>query len=762
MFGLRLTHKRVETGAHMILKNLWRRKTRTLLTMLGVAVGVAAVIVLSAFGAGMASGFGRISYSASADLTVAQKEALLIMMGSVDEELRDQIAQIRGVKAVVGTVVGVIQMPGSPYFLLMGEEPRGFMIGHYRVVDGQALGGKRQVLLGKLTATNFKKQVGDTFRINDIGYRVVGIYETGMSFEDNGAVIGLADAQRALDKRGQVTYFQVKLDDPRRSDAVRQAIQERWDDLTTVRSGEPAKQDEMLAMYNSLGWFLGIFAILVGGLGMMNAMLMSIFERTREIGVLRALGWRQRRIISMILGEALVLALCGGLLGILLAAALIWLASLSSAVGGFLSGTLNPQLFGQALLTAAVLGMVGGIYPALRAARLAPVEAMRAESGVTVHWSRLTQSLARLFHGGALRNLWRRPARTILSAVGLGIGVGFIITLVGITEGSRQVFTRLLTAGQADLVAEQANASDMAFSKIDVRVADKIRLHPEVRSVSKLAIGTTTGEGLAFFFVFGLDPHEEYIQHYRIRTGRAIERSREIMIGRLAAESQKKQVGDTLHVAGSSYRIVGIYENGIAYEDIGGVVELKDAQRLFGRPRQVSIISIGLRDPSRAAAVAAELERDFPEVMVMQAATMTERIQDFASMNAVFNALVALMVVVGGTVMVNVMIMSVFERTQEIGVLRALGWRRGRVLRMVLVESLALAGLSGVAGIAIGTGLNALFSLEPTYGRLLPTAYSAANLLEIGVLILVLGAIGGLYPAWRAANMRPVEALQYE
>ena len=234
------------------------------------------------------------------------------------------------------------------------------------------------------------------------------------------------------------------------------------------------------------------------------------------------------------------------------------------------------------------------------------------------------------------------------------------------------------------------------------------------------------------------------------------------MIGRLAAESQKMQVGDTLKVAGSSYRIVGIYENGVAYEDIGGVIDLRDAQRLFRKPRQVSFIGIRLRDPARAATVAADLERQFPAVMVMQAATMTERMQDFVSMNAVFNALVALMVVVGGIVMTNVMVMSVFERTQEIGVLRALGWRRWRLLRMVLVESLALSGLSGLAGIAIGLGLNALFSLEPTYGRLLPTSYSAANFAKIIVLVLGLGALGGLYPAWRAANLRPVEALRYE
>jgi ABC-type antimicrobial peptide transport system permease subunit len=746
----------------MILKNLWRRKTRTLLTLAGIAVGVAAVIVLSAFGEGMAAGFGRVSSSASADLTVAQKEALLIMMGTIDESVGDEIAQMRGVKEVVGTIVGILQVPGTPYFLVMGEEPRGFAAGHYKLVAGHPIAGKRQVLLGALTARNARKGVGDTYRINEIGYRVVGIYETGASFEDNGAVISLADAQRAFDKRGQVTYLQVKLDDPRRAGEVRQAIEQRWDDLTAVRSGEPTKQDDMLAIYNSLGWFLGVFAILVGGLGMMNAMLMSVFERTREIGVLRAVGWRRRRIIGMILGEALAVSLGGGLLGIGLGIGLIKLASLSQAVGGFLGGTLSPAIVGQALVTALVLGAVGGAYPAWRAAQLAPIEAMRAESGVALHWGGLTRRLAGALRGGALRNLWRRPARTLLTTLGLGIGVGFIVTLIGIAEGSRQLFTNMLTAGQADLVAEQADASDAAFSKFDERIADRMRLHPEVRSVSKLVFGTTTGDGIPFFFVFGLDPQEEYIAHYRVREGRPIARPREIMIGRVAAESQEKQVGDTLHVAGASYRIVGIYENGVSIEDAGGVIDLRDAQRVFRLPRQVSFVGIGLRDPSRAEAVGAELERQFPEVMVMQAATMTERMQDFASMNAVFNALVGLMVVVGGIVMTNVMIMSVFERTQEIGVLRAVGWRRGRVLRMVLVESLALAGLSGLAGIAIGLGLNALFSIEPTYGRLLPTSYTAASLAEIFTLVLVLGALGGVYPAWRAANLRPVEALRYE
>ncbi|HEX5688928.1 MAG TPA: FtsX-like permease family protein, partial [Roseiflexaceae bacterium] len=199
-----------------------------------------------------------------------------------------------------------------------------------------------------------------------------------------------------------------------------------------------------------------------------------------------------------------------------------------------------------------------------------------------------------------------------------------------------------------------------------------------------------------------------------------------------------------------------------AYEDAGGVIALKEAQRLFRKPRQVSFIGIGVNDPARAAEIAAELERAFPEVIVSQAAALTERMQDFASMDAMFGALVGLMVLVGGIVMLNVMVMSVFERTQEIGVLRALGWRRSRVLQMVLGESLALSLLSTAMGIALGLGLNALFGLEPTYGRMLPAVYTPGAFAQVIVLALALGAVGGLYPAWRAANLRPAEALRYE
>ncbi|MBI3761820.1 MAG: ABC transporter permease, partial [Chloroflexi bacterium] len=365
----------------MISKNLWRRKIRTLLTLLGIAVGVAAVVALSAFGEGIASGFERMFSSGGADLTVGQKDAVMLLISSVDDGVGDELAQIPGVEQVSGTVIGVLQMSESPYFIVMGEDPRGFVIKHYRLIAGAQLGGRKQILLGKATAENFKKQVGEAFLINEVTYRVAGIYETGVSLEDGGAVMSLDDAQRAFDKRNQVNYFNIKLKDLRQADAIKGQIESRWPELAAVRSGEATRQTEALNMYRSFGWFLGIFAVFVGGLGMMNTTLMSVLERTREIGVLRAVGWRRRRVIGLIFGESLVLAMSGGVLGILLGIGLTALARLSPAVESLLSGVFTPAIFIQAIATALLLGTVGGIYPAWRAAQLAPVEAMRYESG---------------------------------------------------------------------------------------------------------------------------------------------------------------------------------------------------------------------------------------------------------------------------------------------------------------------------------------------------------------------------------------------
>jgi putative ABC transport system permease protein len=126
-------------------------------------------------------------------------------------------------------------------------------------------------------------------------------------------------------------------------------------------------------------WAISALAILVGGIGMMNTMIMSVFERTREIGTLRALGWRRRKVLAMVFKESLALGLIGVVMGIVLA----WLLGLAMQQipmwGSWLAVILTPGLLAQALIIAVTLGAVGGLYPAWRAANLSPVEALRYE-----------------------------------------------------------------------------------------------------------------------------------------------------------------------------------------------------------------------------------------------------------------------------------------------------------------------------------------------------------------------------------------------
>ena len=126
-------------------------------------------------------------------------------------------------------------------------------------------------------------------------------------------------------------------------------------------------------------WGISFMALLVGGLGMTNTMVMSVYERTREIGVLRALGWQRRRVLGMIIRESITLSLMGGIAGVALGVVLGYTLNLAPGLQGWVKLRFRAGLFAQAIVTAVVLGVVGGVYPAWRASNLLPVEALRYE-----------------------------------------------------------------------------------------------------------------------------------------------------------------------------------------------------------------------------------------------------------------------------------------------------------------------------------------------------------------------------------------------
>jgi ABC-type antimicrobial peptide transport system permease subunit len=739
----------------MMFRNLWRRKTRTMLTLVAVSLGVATIVSLVAVADGLIGGYAALWSGAEADLTVSQGEALDPSTSVIDEDLGAQLLKVAGVKAVAGMIYGEMTTDQIPYLLVFGHDPEGFAIEHFKIVEGEGLTSRssREIIIGKVAADVLDRGVGDSIRMYDSAYRIVGIYETGQALEEGGGVVSLADAQTMLKRPQQVNVLQVQLKELADADEVRERIERRFPDLSVMKSGDYATEESMMDMVSAFAWGVSILAVLIGGVGMMNTVLMSIFERTREIGLLRALGWRRGRVLRMILAESVGLSLMGGVLGSGLGIVIVIIFGKIPATAGLMVGEFSVSLFIQAFLVALGLGAIGGLYPAWRASELDPLLAMQydAERG---------EEATRRWPGGMIvRSLVRRRTRSLLTVLGIGIAVAAVVALSGMAEGFGEQFNSIGRVGQIDLMAAEAGISDMQFSAIDERVVKRIAALPEVKSVAGVVFGITSAEEIPFLFVQGYQPNTDAIEHFTIVDGGPLTGTRQALVGRAAAETLGVTVGDSVNIVGSRFRVAGIFETGVALEDGGMVISLREAQALFGRPRKVGFLGIALRDPRQVDSVLAELEENFPEISVSKTSEFADSLPDFQAMDAMIGAISFLAVLVGGIGMMNTVFMSVFERTREIGVLRALGWRKGRVLLMVMKESLVLSALGGVVGILLGMGLGSSF---PLLLAMLVPLYPAELLVRALLLALVLGSIAGLYPAWWASRLDPLEALRYE
>ncbi len=746
----------------MIVRHLLQRRMRSALTIAGVALGIAAIVALTAMASGIASGFGNLFGGADADLTVAQAGAYDLFISSLDERDGDVIRAQPQVADVAGIIYSAATLDEVPFFLVFGYEPDGYAIAHFTITAGRALRADREIVLGAAAARNLSRGVGDALTFNGSAFRIVGLFETGQAFEEAGGVITLRDAQAVFQRPRSVNLFQVKLHAPDQAAAVRARLAERLPRADVTLGAGAGQRQEAYAMIVAFAWAIGLVAALVGGLGMMNTVFMGVFERVRDIGVLRALGWRRRQVLGLVVGEALVLSFVGGLLGLVVG----WLAlralALSPAVSSMVVAELTPATLGLAGVVALGMGLVAAWIPAAWAARLPPIEALRYEGGVGGGAAAGLDAAWALRLPAPARNLARRRGRTIVTAGGIAIGVMIVVMLGGLTEGFTAQFTSLMGGASADLSIMQADTADMSLSTIDEAIGARIGSLADVEAVAGMVLGFVSTPDIPLLIVFGLEPTEFALDLFPVTEGRRPAGRGEAILGRPSAEQLHKRLGDTIRIGGRPFRIVGLFETGIGFQDSGAVVDLREAQSLFEKPRQVSFYQVRLRDPERADAVIAELHRRFPKIAVSRSSELVDNTRDFQTTRLLMNVLSSIAVVVGSVGVVNTVLMSVLERTREIGVLRAVGWRRRRVLGHIAAESLLLATLGGVIGTLAGVALMQLLGLAPGFGALLKGAFPPQLFAKAAGVALGLGVLGGLYPAWRASRIAPAEALRYE
>jgi ABC-type antimicrobial peptide transport system permease subunit len=747
----------------MVIKNLLRRKTRTLLTIVGISVGVAAIVGLGAMADGLEAGYSSMLAGSKADLVISQPDAYDISLSVLDERIGLDIADMPEVSAMSGMLQGWSQTEGEPFLFVFGYPEDSFVLERFQIIEGGGLDSRvtrgargTPVLIGSALAEVTEKSVGDSIRLGDSIFRVVGIYQTGDGFEDSGAVMNLADAQEIVGKSRQVSLFYVQLKDPSLSDRFVKRVERQLSDVSISGVDEFADEQMMQDMLEIFVWVIGGLAIIIGGVGMMNAQLMSVSERTREIGVLRAVGWSSRRVLVMILSETILVSLAGGLLGVGLGWSLLYLLSTETVYMGLTNADLQTDLLVQAFVVVFTLGLFGGLYPSWRASRLQPVEALRYEGGSS------GGKIRRLPLGGmAVQSLWQRPLRTFLTLGVIGITIGAILTLEVVLAGVMVSMTDLFSDGE--IMIRQADISDTSLSALDQRMGNKIASLKEVDSVSGMIFSALMmPETGGFFVLWGYEPNGYAIRQFNVVEGERLTNNHQVLLGRMIADAMNKEAGDTIELGGSRFRVVGIYESNVGMEEMGGVVTLRDAQILAGRPRKVSMYSVKLEDPALAESMLARINEEFPDAYATLSGEFAEQMPDFEASDGMIGAISFMALLVGGVGVLNTMLMAVFERTREIGVLRSLGWRRRAILGLILREALWLGLLGGVVGIGVAYGLVTLLNNEPTIGSMLTALWGWEALARALTVALLLGLLGGLYPAFRATRMQPVEALRYE
>jgi putative ABC transport system permease protein len=370
------------TFATLILKNLLRERARTALTVLGISIGITTVVALGIIVGGLKQTAGEMLHAYGSDFIVARKGASDLTLSAITEEEADRVAARPDVERTLRALLEISQVGGNPYFVTMGVRAQDLAQAQLTLVDGQLLmpDGATDAVLGDGAAASLHRNVGDTVTIGQRDYHVVGVFHTGNTWQDNGAIVPLKTLQEAVGKVGSVTAMYVTAKDGADPKAIADDIRATSPLLTTVAStSEYSRVDQGMELMDALNLAISVLAVGLGAIGVMNTMVMSVFERTREIGILRAVGWRGSRIMRMIVGESLVLCVFAAVVGSALGIAAARAVMMIPAVKALLEPQYTIGIFARGLIVAVLVALAGAAYPALRAVRLAPMEALRHE-----------------------------------------------------------------------------------------------------------------------------------------------------------------------------------------------------------------------------------------------------------------------------------------------------------------------------------------------------------------------------------------------
>jgi putative ABC transport system permease protein len=363
-------------------KNLWRRRLRTSLTLCGIGMAIGAFVALVGFSRAFEQEWLRIYTSSGTDIDVVEKTFLNT---SVDEALAPRLRAVPVVDRAEPMMYNIMDLTPEINAIVFGWQADSYEFNSLTFTSGGRFhNGKPEIILGEMLARNLNKKVGETVEMQGSGFLVTGIYHGGSGLEAAAVIMPLDQLQQISSLQGKVSSFHVRLRPTPAGESrehylkrAQALIEAALPGLNAAPAAEYAANNQFVTLAKAIAWGTSSIALLMGILGIANTMAMSVFERTREIGILRALGWKSWRILLLIQTEAMALGIGGGFIGIVFGWGVLRLLAALPQTASIVSASLSPFYLFQALGVAVLSGLAAGAYPAWRAAHLSPVEALR-------------------------------------------------------------------------------------------------------------------------------------------------------------------------------------------------------------------------------------------------------------------------------------------------------------------------------------------------------------------------------------------------
>ncbi len=826
-------------------RNVLRNVRRSLITIAAITVGLASLVFLWGLIDGMNEQMIENSTSyLTGHLKIHGKgyhdDKKLHRAISDDPAVRTEILKDSNIRALSARLEGKAMLSGtnkSRGVMVVGVDPENevkITTIDRTVVEGRYLRpeDKNGILIGSKMAKILGTGVGEETVLitqaadGSIGagrYRIIGIFDTGIDVIDTSYAFLTLEAARDLYAMwGRATAWAVRLNLRQQSAQVADALSRKLGSDYEVLGWRKLLPSVVQAVqfHEAMTFIiLGIMFVVVA-VGIANTILMAVMERTREFGVMMALGTSRLQIVGLVVLESMLLGIAGIILGNIAGLGInFYLAStglnfeqftaaLESMPG--LSAIVYPVSRWDHIAALSVIvffiSIVPALYPAWRAASIEPVEAIRGvRTGKTnQHMAREHKKRQRtraVFWAIASRGIARNPRRALLTVSATAFGLAAFIVLYALIEGWYgqlvENSTRYFSAHVQ--IERQGFRLDMEPDlRIDEyeQVLQKVKQDPRIVEASpRVQTRAMVSSPMASepLLILGVDAQREQqvtqLQKVIIKGAYLAANERNsIVLGQRVAKKLGIRIGEKVVVTAqqvngdlgsAAYRLVGIFETGNEYFDgLMGLIPLSAGQELLGLNNSVSTIAILLNDRRDSRVFAGSFNSDMGnnklEALPWET-LMPAVVQMIEFSDVFFYIILAIVLFVIAMGIMNTLLMSVLERTREFGVMMALGTAPGQILRIVIYESLVLSAVGIVVGTILGIAVTAYYhsvgidltslmqatEAIPGMTPILKPVLIIGSLWWAAIALFVTGAVTAIYPATRAARLEPVKAIRH-